>query len=100
MRILSIRISFSIFQTAVLYTLSKNYNFERGPFKPCKVNIFTTKSPTHMMTLWCKNQENLSDRISHAWAPLKKRNLALISKLYTNRDGPNGIRRGPVETES
>jgi hypothetical protein len=23
-----------------------------------------------MKTLWCKNQENLSDRISHAWAPL------------------------------
>jgi len=24
-----------------------------------------------MKTLWCKNQENPSDRISHAWAPLK-----------------------------
>jgi hypothetical protein len=23
-----------------------------------------------MRTLWCKNQENPSDRISHAWAPL------------------------------
>ncbi len=23
-----------------------------------------------MKTLWCKNQENQSDRISHAWAPL------------------------------
>jgi hypothetical protein len=23
-----------------------------------------------MNTLWCKNQENPSDRISHAWAPL------------------------------
>jgi hypothetical protein len=23
-----------------------------------------------MKTLWCKNQENPSDRISHAWAPL------------------------------
>jgi hypothetical protein len=23
------------------------------------------------MTLWCKNQENPSDGISHAWAPLK-----------------------------
>ncbi len=24
-----------------------------------------------MKTLWCKNQENPCDRISHAWAPLK-----------------------------
>jgi hypothetical protein len=24
-----------------------------------------------MKTLWCKNQDNPSDRISHAWAPLK-----------------------------
>jgi hypothetical protein len=24
----------------------------------------------HVETLWCKNQENPSDRISHAWAPL------------------------------
>jgi hypothetical protein len=23
-----------------------------------------------MKTLWCKNQENPSERISHAWAPL------------------------------
>jgi hypothetical protein len=23
-----------------------------------------------MRTLWCKNQKNPSDRISHAWAPL------------------------------
>ncbi len=23
-----------------------------------------------MKTLWCKNEENPSDRISHAWAPL------------------------------
>jgi hypothetical protein len=26
-----------------------------------------------MKTLWCKNQENPSDRISHAWAPLNKK---------------------------
>jgi hypothetical protein len=25
-----------------------------------------------MKTLWCKNQENPSDRISHAWAPLSQ----------------------------
>ena len=25
-----------------------------------------------MKTLWCKNQENPSDRISHAWAPSKE----------------------------
>jgi hypothetical protein len=28
-----------------------------------------------MKTLWCKNQENPSDRISHAWAPLKVASL-------------------------
>jgi hypothetical protein len=28
-----------------------------------------------MKTLWCKNQENPSDRISHAWAPLNDNNL-------------------------
>jgi hypothetical protein len=26
-----------------------------------------------MRTLWCKNQENPSDRISHAWAPLNEK---------------------------
>jgi hypothetical protein len=26
-----------------------------------------------MGTLWCKIQENPSDRISHAWAPFLKR---------------------------
>ncbi len=26
-----------------------------------------------MKTLWCKNEENPSDRISHAWAPLRRR---------------------------
>jgi hypothetical protein len=25
-----------------------------------------------MKTLWCKNQENPSNRISHAWAPLSE----------------------------
>ena len=25
-----------------------------------------------MRTLWCKNQDNPSDRISHAWAPLSQ----------------------------
>jgi hypothetical protein len=33
MRMLSIRISFPIFQTAVLYTISKNYKFEKVPSK-------------------------------------------------------------------
>ncbi len=28
-----------------------------------------------MKTLWCKNQENSSDRISHAWAPLNSNTL-------------------------
>jgi hypothetical protein len=31
-----------------------------------------------MKTLWCKNQENPSDQISHAWAPLR------ISALLCN----------------
>jgi hypothetical protein len=37
-----------------------------------------------MKTLWSENQENPSDRISHAWAPLKVRKnmgLALKGKL-------------------
>jgi hypothetical protein len=33
-----------------------------------------------MKTLWCKNQENLSNRISHAWAPLNINNLRIIKK--------------------
>ncbi len=31
-----------------------------------------------MRTLWCKNQENPSDRISHAWAPL---NVSTTTRL-------------------
>jgi hypothetical protein len=40
-----------------------------------------------MKTLWCKNQENPSDRISHTWAPLtqgrplQKQNLSLQGKI-------------------
>jgi hypothetical protein len=30
-----------------------------------------------MKTLWCKNQENPSDRISHAWAPFNR-----VMKIY------------------
>ena len=33
--------------------------------------IFLPTNRLPMKTLWCKNQENPSDRISHAWAPLK-----------------------------
>jgi hypothetical protein len=32
--------------------------------------IFLPPNHLPMKTLWCKNQENLRDRISHAWAPL------------------------------
>jgi hypothetical protein len=38
-----------------------------------------------MKTLWCKNQENPSDRISHAWAnaQLTQTSLSLyVSSLY------------------
>jgi hypothetical protein len=37
-----------------------------------------------MKTLCCKNQENPSDRISHAWAPLReaKKRGKLYSVLY------------------
>ncbi len=31
-----------------------------------------------MRTFWCKNQENPSDRISHAWAPLRRPRNKLI----------------------
>jgi hypothetical protein len=39
-----------------------------------------------MKTLWCKNQENPSDRISHTWAPLKRKiklkfSLAVLKTL-------------------
>jgi hypothetical protein len=35
-----------------------------------------------MKTFWCKNQENPSDRISHAWAPLKRQDfLHVLEKL-------------------
>jgi hypothetical protein len=33
-----------------------------------------------MKTLWCKNQENPSDRISHAWAPLRR--PSMLMELY------------------
>ncbi len=33
--------------------------------------IFLPTNHLPMTTLWCKNQENPSDRISHAWAPLR-----------------------------
>jgi hypothetical protein len=32
---------------------------------------FLPRSRLHIETIWCKNEENPSDRISHAWAPLK-----------------------------
>ncbi len=35
-----------------------------------------------MKTLWCKNQENPSDRISHAWAPLRIWNCPQQSDCY------------------
>jgi hypothetical protein len=41
-----------------------------------------------MKTLWCKNQENPSDRISHAWAPL---NICSVEskKLFSEREVKN-----------
>jgi hypothetical protein len=53
-----------------------------------------------MKTLWCKNQENPSDRISHAWAPLnflEKFNFLLYISLkwipiQTGRTSCLGIR--------
>ena len=33
---------------------------------------FKPRSRPHVETLWCKNQENPSDRKSHTWAPLKE----------------------------
>jgi hypothetical protein len=37
--------------------------------KTLKKNLLKNSRP-HVEALWCKNQENPSDRISHAWAPL------------------------------
>ncbi len=34
-----------------------------------------------MKTLWCKNQENPSDRISHAWAPLMFNSSIITEKI-------------------
>jgi hypothetical protein len=48
-----------------------------------------------MKTLWCKNQENPIDRISHAWAPLrgndppiicKKKNFLFLSSVLSSKD--------------
>ncbi len=36
-----------------------------------------------MKTLWCKNQENPSDRISHAWAPLTRNIEVFKNKLIS-----------------
>jgi hypothetical protein len=41
-----------------------------------------------MKTLWCKNQENPSDRISHTWAPLrteKRKDRKLTDEESTRR---------------
>ena len=59
-----------------------------------------------MKTLWCKIQENPSDRISHAWAPLKRGPINQIpangdltfSGIKTNSEqqhekGPNQIQK-------
>jgi hypothetical protein len=42
-----------------------------------------------MKTLWCKNQENPSDRISHAWAPL--RNFRMCPRIC--RFGTFGLKK-------
>jgi hypothetical protein len=47
-----------------------------------------------MKTLWCKNQENPSDRISHAWAPLNCVNKYTVCThilLYTVCKGGGGM---------
>ncbi len=44
----------------------------RSSFKNLNIKLIFLP-PNHLprKTLFCKNQENPSDRISHAWAPLK-----------------------------
>jgi hypothetical protein len=45
-----------------------------------------------MMTLWCKNKENPSDRISHIWAPLSgaaAHGLTKISLTKTSFNRPS-----------
>jgi hypothetical protein len=39
-----------------------------------------------MKTLWRKNQENSTDRISHAWAPLKNHSDDFCNKLSADPD--------------
>jgi hypothetical protein len=51
-----------------------------------------------MKTLWCKNQENPSDRISHAWAPLK--NLSLGEQIQAAVDVRQGGKRQAEPTLS
>jgi hypothetical protein len=43
--------------------------------------IFLPPNHLPMRTLWCKNQENPSDRISHAWAPLRLRGMKTFFEL-------------------
>ncbi len=57
-----------------------------------------------MKTLWCKNQENPSDRISHAWAPLNWLTPELCLSLFpqsTHRVAiaVSGVRVHPIMME-
>jgi hypothetical protein len=54
-----------------------------------------------MKTLWCKNQENPSDRISHAWAPLNPVMYSEISKEVSARSAEKvGKRKHLIGTTS
>jgi hypothetical protein len=44
-----------------------------------------------MKTLWRKNQENSSDRISHAWAPLKSKSAEIETGMVEKSS--SGIRQ-------
>jgi hypothetical protein len=69
MRMLSIRIS-------SLRVCSACASETKCGLAPLKINISNRLiflPPNHLprKTLWCKNLENPSDRISHTWAPLR-----------------------------
>jgi hypothetical protein len=46
----------------------RNFAPLNEPLNICKIFIYFNPEAAHT---WCKNQENPSDRISHAWAPFK-----------------------------
>jgi hypothetical protein len=56
-----------------------------------------------MKPLWCKNQENPSDQISHAWAPLKGQCHEIFNLWFLHESvspKPLSIQIGPFQIVS